>query len=305
MTGTLVALVLILLLVNKFLNRNNPRVGGRIGRRKAPVALPLPDGFSRVTCREITVFLARSAATDFPSLKAYLRGGIVKRIGLVDLYQVAACSTRIEIPATTADYERIDAVEALALLRELPDPRLVHRLQLSDDPSFLDPWIRMLSGREVMHLGNATSTSLVVLYRPDRRLGRELAVTLLHEWLHLVAFSARGPVRRFKRADAVEPLAPLNYAAVSLGDPRTPVYEAWCELGERLFGDDAAAAQQAALAAPLHATILWRQVEKILRKVPRRLASTRLAQFDARLTFMREQVAPLARAARARRRWWR
>jgi hypothetical protein len=147
-------------------------------------------------------FGARSKDAHYPSLKAFLRHGTFERTELVRIYRVAACNTRIEIPATPPDYERIDATEALALLRELPDPRMVHRLHLSDEPSFLDPWIRHVSGREVQHLGNATSTGIVVLYRPDRRHS-DLGVTLLHEWLHLVAFKSGWTLRRSKRAHAI------------------------------------------------------------------------------------------------------
>ena len=98
-----------------------------------------------------------------------------------------------------------------------PTPRLVHRLHLSDEPSFLDPWMRQVSGREVQHLGNATSTGIVVLYRPDRGHRRDLGVTLLHEWLHLVAFKSGRTLRHFERAHAIEPLAPTTYPTLSLG----------------------------------------------------------------------------------------
>ena len=69
-------------------------------------------------------------------------------------------------------YQRIDVAEALALLRELPDRRLVDRLHLSDQPSFLDPWVRRVTGQDGFLLGNATNTGLIVLYLPDRRFGR-------------------------------------------------------------------------------------------------------------------------------------
>jgi hypothetical protein len=47
------------------------------------------------------------------------------------IYRVAGCKTEIEIRAESPDYERIDAAEALALLRELPDPRFIRRRALS------------------------------------------------------------------------------------------------------------------------------------------------------------------------------
>jgi hypothetical protein len=300
----LIIVLLAVLLVRGYLNRNMPRVGGKIGRRRAALAaIPVPDGFSRVENREITRFGSRSDGVNYPSLKIYMRDGTFARPALARIYRVAACKTRIEFPAENPDYERIEPAEALALLRELPDPRLVYRLHLSDEPCFLDPWIRQITGREIYHLGNATNTGLVVLYRPDRRLTREIGLTLLHEWLHLVAFQSARSIRRFKRANAIEPLAPMSFAPVSFGDPKTPIYEVWSDLGEKLLGYDDEIARQAALASPVHTMILWRRIEKILRAVPARLRSTRLAEFEARAAFMRTEVAPKARAARATR--WR
>ncbi len=295
----IIVLVFVVLLVNAFLNRKMPRVGGKIGRRSvaAPPA-PVPDGFSRVDCREIMAYGAPPDAAPYPNLKTYMRDGAIPRPGLVHVYRVAGCNTQIEIPAAIPDYERTDASEALALLRELPDPRMVHRLHLSDEPSFLDPWVRKITGRDIVHLGNATSTGLVVLYRPARRLGRDLGLTLLHEWLHLLAFKSARAIRLFKRADAVERLAPMPIEPVSFGGRKTPIYEAWSDLGEKVLGYSDEIARRAALESPVHTMILWRRVEKTLRKVPTRLRSSRAAVFDARAAFMHAEVAPKARAAR-------
>ncbi len=161
--------------------------------------------------------------------------------------------------------------------------------------------MRKLAGREFFLLGNATSFSLVVLYKPDRRLGRLVGLTLLHEWLHLVAFRSSRDVHRFKRAGKIEPLVPPAVEPVSFGDRKTPVYEAWCELGEKLFGYDETIARDAALTYPVHAMILWRRVEKILRKTPLRLRSTRFAEFERRGAFMRAEVAPRALSVMTRR----
>jgi hypothetical protein len=300
-TGQIVIIVLIaVLLVRGFLVRNMPRVGGKIGPRQAiDPPSPLPDGFSGVYARAMTIFAASSDATSFSSLKEFLRHGTVRQPALMRIYRVAGCKTEIEIPAGAPDYERIDATQALALLRELPDLRLIRRLHLSDERSFLDPWVRKLAGQEFFLLGNATNFSLVVLYKPDRRLGELVGLTLLHEWLHLVAFKSVRDVRRFKRANAVEPLVPPAVEPISFGDRKTPVYEAWCDLGERLFGYDETIARDAALTYPVHAMILWRCVEKILRKPPPGLRSTRLAEFEKRAAFMRTEVASRARAARS------
>ena len=304
--GIVVIIVFVVLLINAFINRNMPRIGGKIGPRirEAPELTP-PAGFSRVDCRAITNFDAATDAESFVSLKAYRRDGVTRRQGRVLVYRVAACNTRIEFPAEEPDYPRLTPVEMLALLRELPEPRLVYRLHLADGPSFLDPWVRKITGLDVHSVGNANLMGSIVLYRPDRRLGRELGLTLLHEWLHLVAFNSAKAIRRFKRADAIEMLPPLPYEPVSFGDKRTPVYEAWCALGEKVLGYDEAVARETALASPLHTMILWRHVEKIMRKVPKRLASTRLDEFKARAAFIRTEVAPKAQAVRNSRRWWR
>ncbi len=108
-----------------------------------------------------------------------------------------------------------------------------------------------------------------------------------------------------ERADKIETLPPLAYVQLPLGNPLTPTYEAWCELGEKILGYDETVARQAALASPVHTMIMWRCIEKILRKVPKRFASTRLDEFRARAAFIRAEVLPKARAVRESRRWWR
>ena len=298
----IIIILFAVLLVRGFLARNRPRVGGKIGPLRAiDPAAPLPDGFSSVYARVMTIFVASSDAARFHDLKEFLRHGTAQQPTLMHVYRVAGWKTEVEMPASAPDYQGIDAAETLALLRELPDLRLVRRLHLSDEPSFLDPWVRKLAGREFFLLGNATSFSLVVLYKPDRRLGRLVGLTLLHEWLHLVAFRSSRDVHRFKRAGKIEPLVPPAVEPVSFGDRKTPVYEAWCELGEKLFGYDETIARDAALTYPVHAMILWRRVEKILRKTPLRLRSTRFAEFESRGAFMRAEVAPRALSVMTRR----
>jgi hypothetical protein len=283
-----------------FLNRNRPRVGGKLGpiRTVDPPLIP-PSGFSRVYTRAVTLFVA-SDARRFPSLKAFLRDGTAQLAVTMRIYCVAGCKAEIEIPEAAADYERIDAAQALALLRELPDPRRVHRLHLSDERSFLDPWVRKVRGEEFFHLGNATNFSLIVLYRPDRRLGECLGITLLHEWLHLVAFASTIQLWRFRRANAIEPLPRLAPEPVNWGDRNTEIYEAWCDLGEKLLGYDESAARQAALETPVHAMILWRCVERMLRRTPRDLRSTRFDELMKRGDFMRAEIEPKAQARRSR-----
>jgi hypothetical protein len=296
----IIVIIFLALLVLGFLRRNRPRVGGKLGpiRTVDPPQAP-PSGFSRIYARTVTLFVA-SDASRFPTLKAFLRDGTTQQPVVMRIYRVAGCKLEIEIPDQIADYERIDASQALTLLRELPDPRLVRRLHLSDERSFLDPWLRKVRGDGIFNLGNATNFSLIVLYRPDRRLGRSLGATLLHEWLHLVAFASAIQLWRFKRANAIEPLPPLALEPLNFGDRNTGVYEAWCDLGETLLGYDESAARQIALASPVHAMILWRCVERTLRRTPLRFRSTRFGELLQRGDFMRAEVEPKARALRAR-----
>lgn len=299
-----VLVIFMVLVVFAFLRRNWAQVGGKLGRRSKSAPLPpLADGFSRVECRAIINYGAPADADNFTDLKTYLRDAAVRQPGLVYVYHVAGFGTQIEIPATAPHYDRIDATEALALLRELPDPRFILRLHLSDIPSFLDPWSRKATGRDdVFHLGVSTTLRLVVLYLPDRGLGPLLGTVLLHEWVHLLGFKSEWAVWRFKRADRIEPLPPLQIDPPASTHRRAATHEPWADFGEKLLGYDETLARETALAAPLHAMILWRRVEKFMGKVPKRLASTRLAELQARGAFMRAQVAPKARAAR-RRRW--
>jgi hypothetical protein len=293
------------LLFRAFLQRGLPQVGGKLGPlRPLDSAAPLPDGFSHVYARVMTVFAATADATAFPSLKAFLRQGTVGRPTLMRIYRVAGCKAEIEIPFAAPDYARVDAAEALALLRELPDLRIIRRLHVSDERSFLDPWAQRLRGQAVSLIGHATNFRLVVLYRPDRRLRDLVGLTLLHEWLHIVAFASWWQVWRFNRANAAEPLQPPAIEPVDFGARKPDGHEAWCDLGEKLFGYDDAEARQAALASPVHAMIVWRRVEKIMRRAPARFRSTRFAAFEARAVFMHTEIASRARQARRNGRLW-
>jgi hypothetical protein len=279
--------IFIVFLIRVFLQHNLPRPGGKLGPFRAiDPPLPIPEGFSGIYARTITVFTASSETRHFSSLKAFLRHGTVRRPVLMRVYRVAGCATDIEIPAETPNYNRIDAGEALALLRELPDLRFIRRLQLSDEPSYLDPWLRAIHGPQFLLLGNATQNGVVVLYRPDRRDRNTAGLTLLHEWLHVVAFNSPRDFRQFKRASAMEPLTPPSMPTVSVGMRKTATHEAWADLGERLFGYDEAVARNAALAAPAHTRVLWRRVEVALRQAPDELRSTRFAELDARRHFL-------------------
>src|ERR1700693_3731583 len=137
----IIVILFLVLLFLGYLRRNRPRVGGKLGpiRTVDPPQAP-PSGFSRIYARAVTLFVA-SDASRFPTLKAFLRDGTVQRPVVMRIYRVSRCEAEIEIPDQIADYERIDAAQALALLRELPDPRLVRRLHVSDERSFLDPWV--------------------------------------------------------------------------------------------------------------------------------------------------------------------
>jgi hypothetical protein len=279
------------MLVRHLRTRNMPRIGGKLGRiRNIDPPQPRPDGFSRIYARAATVIVAPDTPR-FSTLKAFLRSTMQRHV-VMRIYRVAGCKAEIEIADQVADYERIDAAEALVLLRQLPDPRIVRRLHISDDPSFLDPWLRKVKGGEFFFQGNATNSGLIVLYRPDRRLGETLAITLLHEWLHLVAFASRFQVWRFKRANAIEPLPALAIDPLNFGDRKTRVYETWSDLGEKLFGYDDAAARHAALALPVHAMIIWHCVERMLHQTPLDLRCTRFDELMLRGDFMRAEVEP-------------
>lgn len=289
-------------LIRVFLARGMPQVGGKIGsRRKVAESTPVPDAFSKVYARSMRLFVASADAATFPDRKSFLRRDTQGIPALMHVYRVARCKTGIEIPTGRPDYDRIDAGEALALLRELPDPRLVRRMHLSDELAFLDPWVRKVTGREVRLLGHATNFGLIALYRPDRNFPRENGLTLLHEWLHIVAFKHEFDLWRFHRADKIEPLTPIPYDGINTdGAARLP-HEAWSDLGEKLLGYDEECARREALASPVHATILWGRIEKILRKTPVRLRSPRFVELEARTAFMHGEVAAKARESRLRR----
>lgn len=283
-----ILLLLIFALVSKLLNRNLPRIGGKIGRQQTShPPPPVPDGFLSVQTRMMTLFTAREADTQFRTLKQFLRKGTRRNTILMHIYRVADCATDIEIPVGEPGYQRLDATQALSLLRELPDPRLIRRLQLSDQPCFLDPWMRKVHGPRAFILGQTNRTGVVVLYRPAHWMmqGHQVGLTLLHEWLHLLAFRSPPAFRQFTRANRVEPMPQPRMKFNGYGLRNGAVHEAWADLGEQLFGYDEDAAHQAALALPAHSLIVWECVESALQAAPERLRSTRLEVLKRRGEF--------------------
>jgi hypothetical protein len=298
--GEVAALLLAIMLVRLITyirNRNLPHVGGEVGpRQTVSQPPPIPDGFVFAETRAMTLFTASGTATKFRTLEQFRRKGTRRETILMHVYRVFCCPTDIEIPVDAADYERIDATEALALLSELPDPRLVRRLQLSDRPCFLDPWQRKFNGPGAFLVGTANQNGVIVLYRPSRRMSQvdRPGLTLLHEWLHLLAFRSAPALRQFARTNRLEPLPPLT-KFVDHGLRNAAIHEAWADLGERLFGYDDRIAREAALAFPAHSLILWRSVENALRSTPEGLRSTRFAALENRGQFFSGAAAEKAK----------
>ena len=294
MVGTFFVICMIIMFARRFRRGHENWVGGKIGpSRPTPADVVLPQGFSHVVSRDITMLCARSSEATNSNISAFLRHNSYKRTEVMRIYQPSGLKAQIEIPTTTPNYERIDALDALSLVRELPDPRQIRRLHLSDEPSFLDP---LLYKDGAALLGHASTSGLIVLYRPDRRQIQQLYITLLHEWLHLVAFKSSWVLRRFKRADAVESLRASNFSTLPIYANRWRSHEAWSDLGERVVGTDETVAREAALAAPLHSMILWQHIEGLFCTVPPGIRSTRLAELQSRATFMKNEVAPKAKA---------
>lgn len=271
-------------LMCRFRDRNAARIGGVIGPRRLDIEAPSrPPGYSTVETRTVIQFTSAGSAVQFSSLQRYLRKGTRRKPIEMHIFRVADCATDVEIPASTSDYARIDPAEALALLRELPDLRFVRRLQLSDEPSFLEPWARKTNARCVI-LGGANSKNVIVLYRPSRSFarGHHPGLTLLHEWFHLLAFRSPSAFRQFASTNRREPLPQAAGYVRPYGVRHGSAHEAWSDLGERLFGYDSVVAQEAALAAPRHALILWRRVESVLKSASGPFCSTRYAALQQR-----------------------
>ena len=78
-----VFLIYVVLLGQMYVNRNLPRVGGKIGARRVrwPASLT-PLGFSYVDCRAITFFSRPPDAAPYVNLKTYLRDAPLRRAAL-------------------------------------------------------------------------------------------------------------------------------------------------------------------------------------------------------------------------------
>ena len=144
----------------------------------------------------------------------------VQKCIVMRIYRVAGCKTEIEISESA---RRLRAHRCRASTRAVA--RIAGSASRSAPTSerrasFLDPWVRKVKGEKFFCLGNATNFRLIVLYKPDCRLGQVLGLTLLHEWLHLVAFASTIHIWRFQRANTIEPLPSAGVRAVEFRRPR-------------------------------------------------------------------------------------
>jgi hypothetical protein len=200
--------------------------------------------------------------------------------------QLGCPETTIAIPEAEPDYDRISAQQALALLRTLPDIRLVRRLTILDTIFRYDPWFQQFNSSWRL-LGEVSDGAEIILYRPA--VTEDVAATVTHEWAHLLEFSSPKWRRLLNVVGDLEPF--VGRAGALYPEPPK---EEWAVLGEFLLSTAPLLSPLTSFANPIRATVIANALRERLASLPTRLRSTEHAFYEAVLHWDVDTVRPEA-----------
>jgi poly(A) polymerase len=183
---------------------------------------------------------------------------------------------------------RMTPREALAIVRELPDARLLKRLLVVDKAHWEEPWRRQKGEENLKILAEASKDGDVKLYRPPT--GEVSRDTIFHEWAHLLKFARPGESALFDMVGELEPIR-----SDSPADPTIDRDETWAVLvGEGLLNKNFLRAVNAAHCNPIRLTIGAEAVRGVLESVPAEQRSIRHQQYELLLRYIDSNVRPQA-----------
>jgi hypothetical protein len=232
-----------------------------------------------------TTIVGDPNAAPFKNFKDFSERGQLFSYSSLRAYPVIGCpGMMIAVPDREADYDRLTPDQALALLKGLPDIRLVHRLTIIDAPCRYEPWYRQANPHWRM-LGEVLDDSEIVLYRPTAKA--DVAATLNHEWAHLLEFAAPKWRRLFEHVGDFERF--IGRA----GEPEPESSkEYWATLGEFLLSTAPLISPASSFANPIRATIFAMALAERLASVPAALRGTEHAFYSHVLEWDRNTIRP-------------
>jgi poly(A) polymerase len=183
---------------------------------------------------------------------------------------------------------RLSPLEALQIVKELPDARLVKRLTILNERHWQEPWRRHTGQTNVNTMAEVLPDGSVTMYRPPA--GEVSRDTLFHEWAHLLKFRSPTESNLFDRVGALEPLRTQSKSDLSGGGD-----ELWAvHVGEGLLNRSSLTAIAAAYENPIRSSLAGRALSRIIESVPEQQRSPRHAQFQLVTRYIEESVRPLA-----------
>lgn len=183
---------------------------------------------------------------------------------------------------------RLSPLEALDVVRELPDTRLLKRLYVLEDwmrPSRYYGHTRLVT----MGMANPDEGSIRLFRPPSGRLTRD---TVFHEWAHLLKVARPIESRLFDMVGTLEPIQ-----TCSRSDAHQNSDETWAVLvGEGLVSNNFHRAIATAFNNPIRSTIAALALKDVLSSVPPAQRSTLHQQYCCILRYIENIIS--ARAAK-------
>jgi hypothetical protein len=174
-------------------------------------------------------------------------------------------------------------------LRDLPDPRVIRRLFISNIPHADQKWVRISSGDPKAEIGaEAFPNGDVVLF--DHSIP-DMASRLRHEFAHLIKLDSPNASRLFDDLGIIQPtkLHGRTYEASAVNE------EAWAILlGEGLMHDRPWIRQATASMNPMRSVVAADALKQRMATVPSTLQSTRHTQYSDIADWVLREVKPVA-----------
>lgn len=157
---------------------------------------------------------------------------------------------------------RLSPKQALEILRELPDPRLIKDITILNQRFWEEPWIRQNGGDNTRIMAEVSPDRSVKLFSPSN--DETSRSTLFHEWSHILKQIYPKEGRLVDSVGALE-----RFSTNSCSDTSRSPEELWAVLvGEELLNRSFFSAVTAAHENPIRSTIAATALAKVLKSVP-------------------------------------
>lgn len=225
----------------------------------------------------------------YSDLTDYARRGMAYGRRPKSLYEVPEYDMTIAVPVSPD--AQLTAKGVLSSLEKLPDPSLIKKLVVSDQPHRFEPWIRQ-EHPEMKILAEAERDGTVILYKPD--FNQETHNTLVHEWNHILKFNNRNASEIFDDLHWKEKLETSSASRIH-NEHNNEADEVWAILSEDLLGDDPVRMAASAFANPIKSSIWAKTLKDHLNTVlPERQSRKAFVKASDTADFIHKHVRPVA-----------